>query len=78
METVISRLLALSPQPDALAPIRQSLEGQPLTLGTMLTVGPIVEQYRDTLERQQWQCQEVSRRCQHLPPISPPLIPLGF
>ncbi|MBP8003327.1 MAG: hypothetical protein KA314_27460 [Chloroflexi bacterium] len=42
METIISRLLALSPQPDALAPIRQSLEGQPLTLRTMLTVGPIV------------------------------------
>ena len=78
METVISRLLALPPQPDAFAPIRQGLEGQPLTLRTMLVVGPVVEQYKAALERQQWQCQEVSRRCQHLHPIALPLIPLGF
>ena len=78
METVISRLLALPPQPDAFAPIRQALEGQPLTLRTMLTVGPIVEQYRTTLEQQQRQRQEVSRRCQHLHPIPLLLIPLGF
>ena len=78
MDVIISRLQALSPQPDALAPIRQALEGKPLTLRTMLAIGPVVEQYKTTLERQQWQCQEVSRRCQHLPPISLPLIPLGF
>lgn len=78
METVVSRLLALSPQLDALTPIRQALEGQPLTLRTMLAIGPVVEQYKTTLERQQWQCQEVSRRCQHLHPIAMPLIPLGF
>ena len=78
METIISHLLTLPPQPDAFAPIRQALEGQPLTLRTMLIVGPIVEQYKAALERQQWQCQEVSRRCQHLHPIALPLIPLGF
>jgi hypothetical protein len=40
METIISRLLALPPQPDALMPFQQALSGQPLTLRTLLAVGP--------------------------------------
>ncbi len=78
METIISRLLALPPQPDAFAPIRQALEGQPLTLRTLLAAGPLIDEYQATVERQQWLCQEVSRRCQTLAPIPLPFIPLGF
>lgn len=78
METVVAHLLSLPPQPDALSNIRQSLEGQPLTLRTMLAAGPLVDEYRAALERQRWLCREVSRRCQTLAPIPLPYIPLGF
>ncbi len=78
METIINRLLALPPQPDALTPIRQALEGQPLTLRMLLAAGPLIDEYQAAVERQQWLCQEVSRRCQTLSPIPLPFIPLGF
>lgn len=78
MDAIINRLLALPPQPDALTPIRQSLEGQPLTLRTLLAAGPLIDEYQAATERQQWLCREVSRRCQTLSPIPLPFIPLGF
>lgn len=78
METVIDRLLALPPQPDTFALIRQNLESQPLTLRALLIAGPLIDEYQAAIERQQWLCREVSRRCQPLAPIPLPFIPLGF